>query len=334
MGIWIALVGGILLGWVIEWVIDWTYWRRGVAGFYAKEDQLQRDLDAASAAHDDLAQSNNQLKADRDLLNQQLSALTADVDVLNQQVSELTADRDVLNQQLADALAVVKVAETPRRDDLEQIDGIGPVYEQKLFAAGITSYGQLAATPAEQLREIVQPAPWQYVDFEDWHVQARRFAEVVVADVLPYRLEEINGIGPSYAKRLNAAGIMTFSDLAAVSEDRLREIIPTKGLRLDYAGWLKQARAFVALTKGDRPPLPLERIKGIGPVFATRLDLAGIRSFEDLAHCNRETLQEIVGTRGVPSGEYAAWIEEAKSFLQQHTDTNGRGAANRVGSEA
>lgn len=46
MTIWIALVGGLVLGWLVEWLIDWTYWRRGVEAFYATEHELRRELEA------------------------------------------------------------------------------------------------------------------------------------------------------------------------------------------------------------------------------------------------------------------------------------------------
>ncbi len=46
MTVWIALVGGIVLGWLVEWIIDWTYWRRGVESFYATEQELRRELEA------------------------------------------------------------------------------------------------------------------------------------------------------------------------------------------------------------------------------------------------------------------------------------------------
>ncbi len=49
MEIWIALVGGVILGWVLEWIIDWVFWRRGVEGFYATEADLRRRLAAANA---------------------------------------------------------------------------------------------------------------------------------------------------------------------------------------------------------------------------------------------------------------------------------------------
>jgi len=214
---------------------------------------------------------------------------------------------------LQEALAALTEARQPRRDDLEQIDGIGRVYEQKLFDAGINTFAQLAVTPVARLKEIIQPATWQNIDFESWLEQARKCAEVVIFDLLPYRLEEIRGIGPTYAKRLNAEGIMTFADLAHTPEARLRAIIPQRGgLQHNFADWIRQAHAFVGLTTGDRPPLPLEEIKGIGPVFATRLDLAGIHTYADLAAASEDQLREIIGTRGVQVANFGRWIAEAK----------------------
>ena len=56
---------------------------------------------------------------------------------------------------------------------------------------------------------------------------------------------------------------------------------------------------------------PLEEIKGIGPVFANRLNDAGIYTFAALAAASPEEIQEITGvTRWDP----ADWIAEAKEL--------------------
>ena len=56
---------------------------------------------------------------------------------------------------------------------------------------------------------------------------------------------------------------------------------------------------------------PLEDIKGIGPVFANRLNDAGIYTFAALASASPEEVQEITGvTRWDP----ADWIAEAKEL--------------------
>lgn len=53
-------------------------------------------------------------------------------------------------------------------------------------------------------------------------------------------LTGIKGIGPTYAKRLAAAGIVTFADLAASSPDRLREITRATPMA-DPGEWIAQA---------------------------------------------------------------------------------------------
>lgn len=321
MSIWIAFAGGIILGWVIEWVIDWLYWRRGIAGFYATENELRGRLQNVQQEHtattEQLTTLNGkfeEITVSKASVDQQLQDATTAKTAAEKQLQDITAAKATVDQQLQEALDTLAEARQPRRDDLEQIDGIGRVYEQKLFDAGVNTFAQLAITPVARLKEIIDPASWQQIDFESWLEQARRSAQVVIFDLLPYRLEEINGIGPAYAKRLNAEGIMTFADLADSTEERLRAIIPQRGgLTLDFAGWIKEARAFVNVTAGDRPPLPLERIKGIGPVFATRLDLAGIHTYADLAAADEEQLRGIIGTRGVQIANFSRWIEEAKA---------------------
>ena len=53
-------------------------------------------------------------------------------------------------------------------------------------------------------------------------------------------LTEIKGIGPTYAKRLVAAGITTFADLAAASPDYLREVTKATAMA-DPQDWIDQS---------------------------------------------------------------------------------------------
>lgn len=311
----IPLVVGIIIGWIAEWVIDWVYWRRGIEEFYANETRLNNALAASNA---ETVQTKDALTA----VQAEAAQHSADLSTARGNVEELQA-------KLSEALLrMEEMTPAKKRDDLEQINGIGPVFEKMLFAAGIETYAQLAATSVEQLKEIINPSNPALVDFPSWIQQARRFAEVVVVDLLPYRLEEIRGIGPAYAKRLNEAGIHTFTDLAQAGEERLDEIIGERGARLmDTKDWIRQAKAFIGLTSGDRPPLPLEEIKGIGPVFATRLDLAGIHTFEDLAKTNVDQIREALGSRGASVANVERWLREANEHLAGSGAGSGAGSA-------
>ena len=61
------------------------------------------------------------------------------------------------------------------RDTLEKIDGIGPVYQAKLWEAGVHKYADLAALTPERVLEIIQPKDWQHIDAELWIKEASEF---------------------------------------------------------------------------------------------------------------------------------------------------------------
>ncbi len=58
-------------------------------------------------------------------------------------------------------------------DDLTKVKGIGRTYAERLRAAGIRTFADLAALNEEELRQIIQPATWQNVNLSSWIEQAR-----------------------------------------------------------------------------------------------------------------------------------------------------------------
>lgn len=55
-------------------------------------------------------------------------------------------------------------------------------------------------------------------------------------------LEEIDGIGATYARRLRAAGIRTFADLAALTPEQVRKAAKAQPWQGDPAAWIAQAK--------------------------------------------------------------------------------------------
>jgi predicted flap endonuclease-1-like 5' DNA nuclease len=54
--------------------------------------------------------------------------------------------------------------------------------------------------------------------------------------------QQIGGIGPTYAKRLHQAGVTTFAALAALTPDRVQEIVAAKvGLKVKPEDWIAEA---------------------------------------------------------------------------------------------
>lgn len=62
------------------------------------------------------------------------------------------------------------------RDPLQSIEGIGPVYQAKLWEAGIHRFADLAGLTPQQVIEIIQPKEWQHIDAEIWIEEAKRIS--------------------------------------------------------------------------------------------------------------------------------------------------------------
>jgi predicted flap endonuclease-1-like 5' DNA nuclease len=64
-------------------------------------------------------------------------------------------------------------------DDLTAIKGIGEVFEQRLFDAGILTFGNLASKSVAELEAIIQPRNWQKVELAAWIAEAQARAAKV-----------------------------------------------------------------------------------------------------------------------------------------------------------
>lgn len=98
---------------------------------------------------------------------------------------------------------------------------------------------------------------------------------------MAYKIEEIEGIGGAYARKLEAAGVKTTEDL------------------LDKAA-SKKGRAALAEETGISEKLILKwanhadlfRIKGVAGQFAELLEAAGVDTVKELRHCVAANLHE------------------------------------------
>lgn len=58
----------------------------------------------------------------------------------------------------------------------------------------------------------------------------------------PDDLTQINGIGPTFARRLNEAGIYSFAALAAATPEQVKEITKVANWQADPVDWIVAAR--------------------------------------------------------------------------------------------
>jgi predicted flap endonuclease-1-like 5' DNA nuclease len=176
-----------------------------------------------------------------------LAAYEGQVQQYRQREAELKRALLVMRDALArsrgetDQERTLRLTAAPGDDPLIDIIGIGPVYQQRLYDAGVRSFAQLAALDEGRLREIVGPEEWQQLDLGAWIAEARTRAGAVQRERDP--LVDINGIGPVYERRLFEAGVNTFAELAVLTPERLREIVGVKDWQqANVEAWIAEAR--------------------------------------------------------------------------------------------
>ena len=134
---------------------------------------------------------------------------------------------------------------------LSDVQGIGPVFETRLYEAGVGSYWELSQLSDGSLAEVLELDDRQrdQFDFAATRSDAIRLAEETRSvgrkwtGELPDDLEPLEGIGPVIEKRLYDAGICTYKALAAANLEHLVELCPPAKFRgANHAHWIEQAR--------------------------------------------------------------------------------------------
>jgi predicted flap endonuclease-1-like 5' DNA nuclease len=143
----------------------------------------------------------------------------------------------------------VKLGWRPTRspDDLTAIKGIGKRYCDRLYSAGVYTFAELAATDPEELRQAARVM--RTVDIESWRRQAHELAvefdreDVRYFGPRPNDLTAIKGITPQIMRRLYQRGIVTYTQLARLSERQLAENLAGLGVAEspDLRTWLVKA---------------------------------------------------------------------------------------------
>jgi predicted flap endonuclease-1-like 5' DNA nuclease len=139
-----------------------------------------------------------------------------------------------------------------RPDPLSDIRGIGDVYEQRLYEAGIFTWHELGQVDVDTLRAITKALPTSQP--ESWIEQARQLAAengrigASYTGPVPDDLTRIPGIDQVFEQELVRAGIVTFAQLAQTTAPELAAIIPAHRLddAIDFAAWIGEARELQA----------------------------------------------------------------------------------------
>ena len=127
------------------------------------------------------------------------------------------------------------------------------------------------------------------------------------------KIEDVEGIGPIFAQKLQAAGVNTTDDLLERGGNQAGRA------SLASASGLTETQLLEWVNHAD-----LMRINGVGSEYADLLEAAGVDSCAELAQRNAanlaQTFQELDAARPnwirqIPSeATVAAWIAEAKTM--------------------
>ncbi|HHS83628.1 MAG TPA: DUF4332 domain-containing protein [Gammaproteobacteria bacterium] len=144
-------------------------------------------------------------------------------------------------------------------------------------------------------------------------VTTHEYREGLIGDDYPYPVEEVEGIGKGFGKKLRALGIETTEDLLqrCCTKDGWEGVADNIGLKERYV-----VRKWASMAD-------LMRIPGIMGQFAELLEFSGVESVQDLA--GREPSQLLVKLKDVNEREHRvkevpeldvvnSWILSAKSL--------------------
>jgi len=194
---------GWSIGLFVVAVLFWIWIRRDDMAakredsLQAAEDAAQRAEELAKAAQDKAAAELDKGKEKIEVIADEVHDYTEELEEAVEEaaedaeetVAEVTDDvedvadditEEVVEETEAVAEAVEEVTEavTPEVDDLSRIEGIGPVYQEILKDAGLTTFASIAEKTQEELEEIIAAAGKRRpASIETWSEQAEYAAK-------------------------------------------------------------------------------------------------------------------------------------------------------------
>ncbi len=205
------------------------------------------------------------------------------------------------------------------RVSVRELKGVGPAYQKRLKAHSVESTSQMLHYNAELLAQMTNA---RHTVCREWLHEAKQIqedpkyllrAEAPMAGAAStatglaggpqFDLTSVKGIGPATAKKLEAVGITSASQLAQMAPEELAASTSFSAKRsktfIQNAAMLASTPE-AALAIGDqatRPPselTDLTLVKGVGPATAKKMRAVGINTPVDLATAETEMVADAV----------------------------------------
>lgn len=318
MNFWVALFLGLILGWLLEWLIDWLYWRRRMNAASEAAQELRQKVTAAEGRVAEWQTKAREANEEcQEMMSSVSSGWSGKVTDLETHVAELETQNAELQARLEELLQV-------QADNFTRLPDVDNEMALRMRAGGINTYEDLDTADQVQLRAISE-VPDE--SFDLWYsnlkmglaglgIGAAGLTAAAIAgkeEKRPDDLTQIKGIGRKLESKLNAAGIVSYVDVATSSPEALEEAVEAEAWqRYDYEAWIVQAAQLA------EQPLPalegddLTLIEGIGPKYSALLRENGITTYEELANADEVRLANIVQAPGWRNVRYADWKEQAR----------------------
>lgn len=224
-------------------------------------------------------------------------------------------------------------------DNLLLIHGLGDASYQALLDAGVTTYAGLAALQPEEIDDMLSSAGLRKMDTAAWIEEAkqraagkrvtrvkRAYKEPVFASC-PQDLERIFGVGVVYERRLYAAGVGSFWEVAQLSNETLKDILEVEAFQDVDPEAIRRSAMELAVETGSvnrvwdgTPPDDFEPLAGIGTTFERRLYDAGLCTYRDLAKATASELERICRPPSFQKPDFSGWIEAARRLAERLGD--------------
>lgn len=235
-----------------------------LAEFQSTQNALRARLEALEGKLNHLESENDELRSEMNALKASESA-PLEMDRLAAPAATETEAEPTWNLGATETPRQVLIEpDVVQKDDLTQIDGIGPFLEKQLNETGIFTYEQISRWDGSDIHRITQQIRYfpGRIEREDWIGQANRLSqepeqsrslesydEEDTIDINPLYpadhsdLTVIEGIGPRIEELLRESGINTWDELAEADLDHLSEILDAQNLSFhNPATWAAQAR--------------------------------------------------------------------------------------------
>lgn len=137
--------------------------------------------------------------------------------------------------------ASTKSTKKETKDDLTQIKGIGPVFQEELSKLGYTTFDHISKLTSKDIETIAEKIDGISIDLvasEEWIEQAK------ATD-----LTQITGIGPVFKEELHKLGYYNLGQIANLTAEEIETIAEKiDGISIELVAseeWIKQAKKLI-----------------------------------------------------------------------------------------